>query len=651
MRLYPYASGGARSGHSRWEESEMEKALSIGGKILTVDLSNQGISEEPTTGYSNRFLGGMGINLWKLLQEVPQGASPQDPDNMIAFGAGVLVGTIAPAACRLSIASKNPFTGGLGAANAGGFFAPELKYAGFDHIFIKGRAGKPVYLFIDDETVSIEDASFLWGHTTWETEDLLRERIGERNVQMLTIGPAGENTVSAACIVVSRSRAAARCGLGAVMGSKNLKAIVVRGSGGIEIADPEGFTEACREMTRKIMRAEGAKKLRTYGTPVSFLRWNSQSALPTRNFQETQMDPEKAEKISHLVLKENHIQKGFGCFSCPILCSQYQKVKDGPYAGLEGEKIECQNLWDFGAKLGMDDAPAILKASALCTQLGLDIDNASGAISWAFECFQRGLLTEKETDGVQLRWGDHETILELLRKTAFREGFGALLAKGSHEASRIIGRGSERYAVHVKGQELAEELRAFKGWALGVTVAARGGAHTMGAPLTERMTLSESLSEELFGVATASVPEAYEGKAKLVAYYERFHAILDGLGMCYFTSNWMGPEFLAPKDYVRLYNLATGGHLTDTEFMMMGERIHTLGKVFNARHTDFSRKDDFPPERLFKEPTTGSQKEHSLDESKWSDMLDEYYDLHGWDREKGLPKEETLVALGLNELV
>ena len=629
----------------------MKKDFSIGGKILNIDLSRRKVVEETTPNYSDRFLGGLGISLWKFLRELPRGSSPFDPENIIAFGAGLLVGTMAPGACRVSIASKNVFTGGLGSANAGGFWAPELKYAGFDHVFIKGKSEKPVYLLIDNGEVSLEDASPLWGLTTWETEEVLRKKIGKREAQFLSIGPAGENRVKAAAVIVSRSRAAARCGLGAVMGSKHLKAIAVKGSGRVEVADPEGFMEACCEMSAKILRTEVAQNIRRYGTPVSFVRWNSQSALPIHNFQRTQMDFEKAERISHLAIKENFIDKSFSCFSCPIHCSQFQKIKNGPYVGVEGEKIECQNLWDFGAKLGMDDPSAIIKASLLCTQLGLDVDNVSGAISWAFECFQRGILTEKDTDGLYLRWGDQEVVLELIRKTAHREGFGDLLAKGSKEASRIVGKGSEKYSIHVKGQELAEELRAFKAWALGVTVAARGGAHTMGAPLTERMALSEELSEKLFGVPTASNPDTYEGKAKLVVYYERFHAILDALGVCFFTSNWMGPELLSPADYATLYHLATGKNLSEDDLMMIGERIHNLGKIFNVRYADFGRKDDYPPERLLKEPTTGSRGGLRLDEIKWSDLLDEYYDLHGWDKASGFPKKETLAKLGLLELI
>lgn len=629
----------------------MEDDYSLGGRILHVDLTKRKIEFEPTRAYSERFLGGLGINIWKLLTDMKSGDSALDPESVIAFGAGVLTGTIAPTACRVVVNSKNTLTGGLGSASAGGFFSSELKYAGFDNIIITGRAEKPIYLLIKDDQVSIEDASNLWGCTTWQTEDRLIKKMGDRRLEILSIGPAGENQVAAACVIVNRSRSASRCSLGAVMGSKNLKAVAVRGTGHVRVADPEGMMQVCREMTKKIAKTDTTQNLRKYGTPISFAKWNEQSALPTLNFQTTQMDLEKAKNLSVDILKENHILKNFGCFACPLHCSQYLTIQDGPYAGTTGEKIECQNLWDFGSKLDIDQMPDVIKVSALCMELGLDINNATGAISWAFECFQRGILTEQDTDGLKLTWGDSEVIAILLRKIAYREGFGALLAKGSREAAKIIGKGSEAFAIHIRGQELAEELRAFKGWALGVTVAERGGAHTTGAPLTERMDIDEKLSQELFGIPTASDPDSYEGKARLVVYYQRFHAILESLGICFFSSNWMGPHMLGPGDYAQLYNLATGKSLTETELMMAGERIHNMCRVFNVRHGGIKREDDYPPDRLLEEPTTGTRPGLRLERDQWSSMLDEYYELHGWDKNTGRPLKETLVQLGLEELV
>ena len=629
----------------------MSKDVSLGGKILHIDLTSRETRTESTGAYNERFMGGMGISAWQLLRDLAPGVGALDPEAILAFNAGVLVGTTAPAACRLGVVSRNVLTGGFGSASAGGNLAPEMKYAGYDQIFVTGKAAKPVYVFIEDDSVAIEDASSLWGQTTWETEGHLARKLARPTLEFASIGPAGENLVPAANIVVDRARSASRCGVGAVMGSKNLKAVAVSGSGHIEVADPEGFMEASFEMTRILSEAYTTDVLRKYGTPISFERWNELSTVPSKNYQQTQMDLAKVENLKADVLRRDHITKSFGCFACPIHCSQFQKVKEGPYAGADGEKIEHQNLWVFGAKMDVDHLPAIIKSSNLCWQLGLDVDNVSGPISWAYECYQRGLLTEKDTDGLKLEWGNHAALVELISKIAHREGIGALLAKGSREAARTLGRGSEKYAMHVKGQELSEELRVFKAWGLGVVVAERGAGHTTGAPLAEKMPMSESLSQELFGIPTAFTPTTYEGKAKLVAYFQRLHAALECLGACFFSSYWYGPHVLGPHHFATLYSLATGRNFSEHDLMAMGQRVHTLQKMFNVRHGNFGRADDYPPDRLLNEPATGTQEGERLGREAWDRLLDEYYDIHGWDRETTRPRKETLRGLGLEELV
>ena len=627
----------------------MNPDYSLGGKVLNVNLSGRGIETENTRDLQETFLGGLGIGLAKLLRTIPPEASPLDPENAISYCAGTLVGTMAPAACRLAIAFKNVFTGGLGLANSGGFFTPEMKYAGYDNITVTGRSDKPVYLYIRDDEISLEDASFIKGKSTWDTEEAIKQRHGDKNLQLLSIGPAGENLVSAANVMVSRSRSASRCGPGAVMGSKNLKAIAVRGTNGLHVAKPDEFMAACYQATNKILKSELMDKLKEYGTPVSYLTWNAMSALPTHNFQTTQLDPKLAERIGAPALKEKNIGKSFSCFSCPIQCAKFLEIPDQREANADGEKLECQLLWDFGNKLGLSDPAGIIKAAASTHKLGLDADNTSGAIAWAIECFERGILTTADTDGAKLRFGDVDLVLSLLHKIAYREGFGDLLAKGSVAAARQIGRGSERYAIHIKGQDLAEELRAFKGWALGVTVSARGGSHTVGAPLSERMDIDEELSNHLFGVPTASQPHTYEGKAGLVTFFERFHSVMEALGGCFFNSLWMNAHMLNPGDYTELYNLATGRDLSTDQLMNYGERLHNLYKLFNIHHGGFGRADDYPPDRMFDEPTTGTVAGLTLDREKWSQMLDEYYDYHAWDRETGRPTRETLQKLGLME--
>ncbi|MDP6342835.1 MAG: aldehyde ferredoxin oxidoreductase C-terminal domain-containing protein, partial [Alphaproteobacteria bacterium] len=512
----------------------MPQPFAIAGHILRIDLTRRAVSIEPTAPLNARFPAGMGVNNWLLLEETPLGKEPLDPENPLIFTAGTLVGTMAPTACRMTVSCKNVLTGGFGSASAGGNFGPELKYAGFDHIVVTGRADGPVYIDIDDQAVTIVDAGELWGQTTWETEQALRAGIDRPTLELLSIGPAGENLAAAACIIVSHTRSASRCGVGAVMGSKNLKAIAVSGSRTLPVADPQGFVSESLAMQRYLLGVDTTRNLRKFGTSTSFEAWNHLGSIPVRNFQATQMAADEADGIATAVKEKRYIDKAFGCFGCPIMCSQYQRVKTGPHAGTRGEKVESQDYWDFGGKLGISDPAAVIALSELCTRLGLDNTNATNPIAWALECFQRGLLTPEETDGLDLEWGNVEVIGELLEKIAHRDGIGDLLADGSLAAAKRLGRGSESFALHMKGQDLAEEMRVFKGWGLAVAVAERGGTHTQGGPLTERMPLDAELSMQRFGVPTAFDPASYEHKAELVVYYQRLHNLLEIVGICFY---------------------------------------------------------------------------------------------------------------------
>lgn len=620
---------------------------SLAGKILDIDLSESRISDLPTDRYCDGVLGGIGIAVEAMLERIEAGTRPFDAENLITFSAGVLVGTSSPSACRTTIASMNVLTGGYGSASAAGYFAPELKYAGYDNIFVTGKSSGPVYLFISDDHVEIRDAKHLWGKTTWDTEDLIREELFDGSIQVLSIGPAGENLVSAANVMVSRNRSASRCGLGAIMGSKNLKAIAVRGSGMIHAAQPESFVRCCGKFSEQLTSTKTAAMLRRYGTPASFPQWNAIGNLPGRNFQTNQLSDAGAQNFTPGQLKEKVIQKNFGCFSCSIHCTQLNRVKSGKFKGTAGEKLECQAFWDFGAKLGIDSIEAVVKGSTLCAELGLDMNNATGAISFAMECYQRGLISDADTGGLKLEWGNEDVIVELLHQIAHQKGIGPLLKDGALAAAKIVGNGSEAFAMHVKGQDLAEEFRGLVGWALGIMVSERGGAHTTGAPLAERYTISPERSEELFGISTASDAMAYDGKAELVIYYQRFHAALEALGTCFFSSNWIGSEMLGPRDYTTLYNLAMGTDLSVNDLMMAGERIHTMQKLFNIKHRGFSREEDTPQDRMFDVPPKKTRRKIGLDRQKWSKLLDDYYALHGWDVETGYPRAEGLRKLGI----
>jgi len=625
----------------------MEKQFSFGGKVLRVDLTSGKVWTEPTKKYAQRFLGGRGVNNWILYDEVKPWVTPFDPANRLIFGAGVLVGTLAPCATRHSIDGKSPMTGGVGSANSCGHFAPELKFAGYDHIVFQGRSRRPVYLWIDDDQVEILDASHIWGKTTWDTDDLIEEELGDDEVQIACIGPAGENLVRSACIITNRARSASRCGLGAVMGSKNLKAVAVRGSGSIEVAYPERFMEVVDETWEKIKSSGAASKVRN---PHSL---NEANLMPVRNFQDAYMSPDKLDKLMPEVYEEKCEIRRLGYFACPIYCSRLYKVRSGQYAGLVSEGLHANDLlnWVGRFDLDLDDPAAMIKLHALCNEYGLDQDNASCSIAWAFECYQRGIFTQKDTDGLKLEWGDYQVVAELLRKVAYREGLGDLLAEGSKRASQIVGKGSEGFAIHVKGQDSMEPMRTSKGWALGCGVSTRGGTHTRGAAFIE-MTgdIPPEVCEKIWGVQVEG-PLSYENKAKLVVYYERLQAVLDSLGVCLFSSNYNGPSLLDPDDLAELYSAATGRDIDGDELMRIGERIHNIEKAFNVLHAGFSRRDDYPPQRLMEEPVkSGPMRGERLHREKWGQMLDEYYELHGWDKETGWQTRKCLEDLDLRRI-
>ncbi|MBN1105430.1 MAG: aldehyde ferredoxin oxidoreductase family protein [Deltaproteobacteria bacterium] len=622
------------------------------GKILRVDLSTGKISTQPTEDLAPRFLGGRGINQWILLQELAPWVTPFEPANIVCYGAGALAGTLVPGACRINVDSKNAFTGGIGSGSAGGWFASELKFAGYDHVVVRGKAREPVYLWIEDDRVAIKPANSLWGKTVRETEKGIRDEAGHGDAQVLCIGPAGENLVRSACIIVSGCRAVGRCGLGAVMGSKNLKAIAVRGTGRIAMTKPDQFLSLARKTARRLRGLHEHQARKEFGSFFVSPKWNDISSLPYKNYHDDFIPDEVFSRVSHEVFHRAHELGPHACTACPTHCGHTYQVAEGPYAGTLCHKAEANAVWNFGGRLAMADAGAVLKAQEDCCQLGLDIDNTTGSIAWAMDCFEQGILSEEDAGGLRLAWGDHRVVIDLIRQIANREGLGNLLAEGSLRASQVVGKGSERYAFHMKGQDLIEAIRAAKGWALGVVVSARGGAHTRGAAVTEARKYSEEDSQRLFGVTTAGKASVYEGKPLVVARVESICALLDSVGVCFFTGTWGAPLGVSPEELAKFCSLATGVELTEETLMKTAERIHNVEKMFNVVHARFTREDDYPPARFMVEPIqSGSLKGEYLQKEAWDGMLDAYYALHGWDRETGWPTREKLEELDLPECV
>jgi len=608
------------------------------GKILRIDLSVSKASYEDFDKY-REFIGGRGVNQYILFHELPLNISPFDSANILAFGAGILCGTDAPGASRLSIDSKNTLTEGIGSSNSGGYFASEMRFAGINNIIIRGRCSNLSYILIDNENVKIIDAKDLKGKTTTETDKILKER--HKGVKVLSIGLAGENLVRSSCVIIDGARAAGRCGLGAIMGSKNLKAIAVKGNKRIDVYEPERFQEIVGNLNEKLRNNEFNKSRMKYGV-FCYPPWDIES--PYRNFSGKVPPPENKERLMpDVFLKYKVDQKG--CSSCPIRCWTIHEFKEEDKL-VHAEALQGNDPHNFGAKLDLADAKIVLKAHALCNDLGLDVDNASGAISWAMECYEKGLLTKEDTDGLVLKWGDSEVVFELLRKIASREGFGYLLAEGCKRASEEIGRGTEKYCIHVKGQELFECLWQSPSWALGTMVSPRGGGHTRGAVIENRLVdLDSEICKRYFGVSSIGDMSQYKNKERMVYFFERLEAFLDCVGICMFT-NSLRVDMLMPEDYALLFSAATGNSIDWHEVLRIGERTQNIEKAFNVLHTDWGRREDTPPERFVNTPLDGK---YSVDIDEWNKMLDRYYDLHGWDT-RGLPTKKTLDKLGLSDV-
>jgi aldehyde:ferredoxin oxidoreductase len=567
--------------------------------------------------------------------------------NKVVLSAGPLVGTLAPGADRLSVDFKNPQTGGVGSANVGGHFAPELKFAGFDAVIIEGQATEPVFISINDDKVKIMDASHIWGKTTWETEDLLREYLGYKQLRIASIGPAGENLVSGACLVVDRSRGAGRGGSGAVLGAKKLKAIAVRGKCPIKIQDPSSFIEQTKICWRKVAVSSAMNVLRKSGTiGVSVPKH-------VRNGQFEDWPVEKFDRIRWSAWNRFEVSR-LACFNCPVYCSHFYKITEGPYAKLAGEGVEANTIRAFGTNLDIDYPPAIFKLSTLCNQLGIDIDFAGAVLGWAFESYQRDLVSSKDTGGLELVWGNYKAAIKLLEDIAYQRGWAKVLAKGVKHAAQVLGKGSEQWALHIKGADINESgLRYDKAWALGIAIANRGGGHLEGAPLLLRLntSIAPEISNNLFGVTDVGPINSYEHKEKMVFWQQKLKGAFDAFGVCFLLSQWYGLDALGVEDLAPLYESATGRKTSAEELMLYGQRIHNIEKAFNTLHADISRKDDYPPIRFMQERIeSGPFSGEVIHQERWDNLLSSYYAIQDWDPETGLQQEQQLRGLGLDSV-
>ncbi|MEM2917829.1 MAG: aldehyde ferredoxin oxidoreductase family protein, partial [Candidatus Bathyarchaeia archaeon] len=512
-----------------------------------------------------------------------------------------------------------------------GAWGPTLKRAGYDAVVIKGRAEKPVYLFIDDDEVYFKDAEKLWGRHSGQTCQMIVDEIGDENVRVAAIGPAGENMVRFANITNDRFRQAGRTGMGAVMGSKNLKAVAVRGTKTVEVHDLDKLMEKCLSLNERC-KGPNVKNYRDYGTPASVSIHNELAALPTRNWQDATF--ELAEKICGEYISKHYVVKAVACSSCPIACDHLVKVDGGPFAGEFGS-VEFESIYALGSECGIGDYPAIVKAVNLCDQLGLDTISTGVVIGWAMECFERGLLTKEDTGGIQLEFGNYEAQHEIIKKIAYREGIGNLLAEGVKKASEKLGKGSQRFAMHNKGLELpGYDLRGLKACALGFCTSTRGGCHLR----------SSMYDFDLKGKIDRFKADKEYGK--LVMERENLWSIFESLILCKF----MRGAISTYEELSELYTSVTGIKICPEKLRDAGERIYNLEKAYNIRE-GWKRNDDYPPPRIMEDPIpSGAAKGSLVKKEEFDAMLDAYFEARGWDI-KGIPTKRKLLELGLDDLV
>ena len=579
------------------------------------------------------WMGGRGFGIRTMYDEIKPGVDPLGPDNKLVFVTGVIGGTTAQGFSRYIAMSKSPSTGCVGRAVGGGKFGAQIKLAGYDFLLVEGASDRPVYILINEKGVTFLDAGPLWGLDTQETQRRISEIHGPAS-QTACIGPAGEKLVRFATITHGR-RTAARCGMGTVMGSKKLKAITIQAKGKVIPANPGAFKEAVEKQVSILKTHPRRVQLTEYGTTMLVEVADKLGCHPTRNFQAGRM--EGIERLFPEEFSRNKV-KNFGCYGCMTRCGQIHQIDEGHYKGAYSEGPEYETIWAFGGQVGNNDLGAIVAADSLCDHLGIDTISTGNAIGFAFELFEKGIISRKEADGLDLKWGNTETILTLVERIGRREGFGELLGEGVKRAAERIGRGADRYAMHAKGLELpAYEPRSIKGYGLSYATSNIGGSHMYGRP-----------RQELYGTSDPRPVDRFadEGKGDIIALVQKNQAAEEVAIVCTFGNSGLSPTLLGDL-------LAAGSgyeEFRDPAYLAtVGERIICLERCFNVRE-GFDRTDDTLPQRMFTEPLLNAGAATGQMIRKMDPLLDEYYQAFGYN-ERGVPTLQRLEQLGLMSFV
>jgi len=604
------------------------------GKILYVDLkTGKTWVEQLNQEYAKKYIGGIGLGMRLWFDNSKAGIDPLSPENPLVLSLGPISGTIFPTAGNgHSFVAKSPATYGIGEAVAHGTFGSELKRAGYDAVIFRGKSEKPVYVWIDDDSVQLLDASHLIGKSPSETEDIIKKELGDYYVRIAAIGMAGEKLSRIACIINEKTRAAGRTGMGAVMGSKNLKAVAVRGTSDILVAKPIEFMDMVKEFHER-MKGPATQKYRTLGTPENIMVHNSLFCMPTRNYNNAHF--ENANKISGEKLNEKFVVKLIGCSSCAMRCEHEVVIPEGPYKGTL-TRMEYETLWAMGPYCGIDELDVIIKGMELCNYYGIDAISAGVVVAFAMDCYENGLLSKKDFDGLEANFGNSEVLIQLLEKIGTRKGIGDILAEGVRLAAERIGKEAGKLAQHIKGLEVTGyDLRCLKTAALGFAVSFRGADHNRhGAYAFDIKGKVDRLKAE-------------KGRGKLVRDMEDIYALIDSLVVCKFSR---GTYYNGIADMAKLYNLVTGIEMTSDELKKSGERINTLARLINIQE-GLSRKDDTLPWKVLNVPIPddGPVKGAYVTQKELDLLLDDYYDSRRWNR-KGIPTEEKLEELNMEPL-
>lgn len=600
------------------------------GKFLRVNLSTGEVTVERLAEETARaFVGGYGFVAKTLYDEVPEGTDPLSPENVLCLWNGPVAGTLIPVSSKYIMGARSPATGFIGFGIASGGIGSELKAAGWDGIVISGKSPSLRYLYIQGENVELRDASGLRGKTTWETEELIREELSDDEVRVSAIGPAGELMTCLANITNDRNRQVGRSGMGAVMGSKNLKAIAIRGTGPVEVPDLDELVEFCRDLYKRC-RGPATEKYRLFGTPVNVLVHNRLGCLPTDNFQRGTFD--HAEDVSGERMLETMVKKIVACPSCPIGCDHINVVQDGPWKGTVAS-VDYESLELLGPNCGVSDLNAITKAVELCDTLGIDTISAGATVSWAMEAHEKGLLTREDCDGLDLRFGNGEAMVEAVRRMCLREGkLGALLADGAARAAEKIGQDSYRFAMVNKKLEWgAYSLRSLQTATLGFATSVRGACYLR----------SGSYQVDVKG--TVDRYHLDRSRGKVVYDGENLYAIIDSLIICKFTRG----IYKDNDEIAKVIRLVTGFDMGEEEMIKAGERIHNQAKLFNVKF-GAARKDDYPPPRAFEEKMYDDVSDGAIiDRGEYDEALSGYYEIRRWN-EEGIPTKALLEDLGLD---